>query len=75
LDLQAILHQLRLTLIFTIKQCEKLLKDAYEGFEHKNRKYAGVKELIEDLKWALANNTWNISKQNYLSNGLVNIRG
>jgi hypothetical protein len=54
---------------------DKDLKDAYEGFEHKNRKYAGVKELIEDLKWALANNTWNISKQNYLSNGLVNIRG
>jgi hypothetical protein len=59
-------------LIYTLTDQD--LKDAYEGFEHKNRKYTGVKELIEDLKWAIANNTWNISKQNYLSNGLVNIR-
>jgi len=51
------------------------LLDAYEGFTHKNREYKGVKELIEDLKWALDNNVWNISRQNYETNGLVNIRG
>lgn len=49
------------------------LKDAYEGFERKGRKYPGVKELIEDLKWTLAENVWNISRKNYLSNGVVKI--
>lgn len=49
------------------------LKDAYKGFERKGRKYPGVKELIEDLKWAIEHNIWNISRKNYLSNGIVNI--
>jgi hypothetical protein len=51
------------------------LKDAYEGFTHKNREYRGVKQLIKDLKWALENNVWNISRENYENNGLVKIRG
>lgn len=51
------------------------LLDAYEGFTHKNREYKGVQELIKDLKWALENNVWNISRQNHMTNGLVNIRG
>jgi hypothetical protein len=50
------------------------LQDAYEGFTHKNREYTGVKEIIEDLKWALENNIWNISRENSINNGLVNIR-
>ena len=50
------------------------LQDAYKGFTHKNREYAGVKSLIEDLTWALENNVWNISRENYINNGLVNIR-
>lgn len=49
--------------------------DAYEGFTHKNREYKGVQELIKDLKWALENNVWNISRQNHMANGIVNIRG
>lgn len=60
-------------LIYTLTP--KDLEDAYDGFEHKGRQYKGVKELVEDLKWALENNIWNISRENYLSNGLVNIRG
>lgn len=51
------------------------LMDAYNGFTHKNREYKGVQELIEDLKWALENNVWNISRQNHMANGIVNIRG
>jgi len=51
------------------------LQDAYEGFTHKNREYKGVKEIIADLQWALENNVWNISKENSVNNGLVNIRG
>jgi hypothetical protein len=53
----------------------KDLIDAFEGFEHKGRKYTGVKELIEDLKWAQDNDIWNISRKNYLNDGVVNIRG
>ena len=49
------------------------LQDAYEGFTHKNREYKGVKEIIADLKWALENNIWNISRENSINNGLVNV--
>lgn len=51
------------------------LADALLGFEHKDRKYVGVKDLIEDLQWALENNVWNMSRKNYLNNGIVNIKG
>lgn len=50
------------------------LHDAYQGFEHKGKKYIGVKELIEDLKWAQDKDVWNISRRNYLANGIVNIK-
>jgi hypothetical protein len=48
-------------------------QDAYGGFEYKGREYPGVKQLIEDLKWALSNDKWNISRENYINNGLVNL--
>jgi hypothetical protein len=48
---------------------------ANNGFIHKGRTYPGVKELIEALKWCRQTNTWNISHKNYLSNGIVNIKG
>lgn len=51
------------------------LSDAYNGFMHKNREYVGVGELIKDLKWALENNIWNISRENYINEGFVKIRG
>lgn len=50
------------------------LKDAYEGFEYKGKSYPGVKEIIENLKFSLENNIWNISKENYYTNGIVNIK-
>lgn len=50
------------------------LKDAYEGFEHKGRTYAGVKQIIQDLKWALENDIWNISRENYINNGVVKLK-
>jgi hypothetical protein len=49
--------------------------DAYHGFVHKGRTYPGVKELIAALKWCRDTNTWNITHKNYLSNGIVNIKG
>ena len=60
-------------LIYTLS--EQALEDAYSGFTHKNREYKGVGTLIADLKWALENNVWNISRENSINNGLVKIRG
>ena len=51
------------------------LDDAYDGFEYKGRQYTGVKDLIIDLKWAMENNVWNISRKNSLSNGVVKLKG
>ena len=44
------------------------------GFEYKGREYPGVAQLIEDLKWALENDKWNISRENYINNGVVKLR-
>jgi hypothetical protein len=60
-------------LVYTLRDSD--MNDAYNGFEHKGRNYPGVKELIQDLKWAQENDVWNISRENYLNKGLVNIRG
>ncbi len=51
------------------------MADAYNGFEEKNRKYPGVGEIIENLKWAMDNDTWNISRANYELEGIINIKG
>lgn len=52
---------------------EEDLQKAYDGFERKGRTYPGVGDIIKDLKWATENNVWNISRENYLSNGLVKL--
>lgn len=49
------------------------MQDALNGFEYKGREYPGVAQLIEDLKWALDNDKWNMSRENYLSNGVVKL--
>lgn len=59
-------------LIYTLGDQD--MEDAYMGFEHKGRKYPGVKDLIQDLKWAQENNVWNISRENFNSKGQVKIR-
>ena len=60
-------------LIYTLDKSDMLA--AYEGFVHKGRTYPGIEELIAALKWCVETNTWNISHKNYLSNGVVNIKG
>ena len=50
------------------------MQNAYDGFEHKGRKYPGVKQVIADLKWALENDIWNISRENYMNKGIVNLK-
>jgi hypothetical protein len=59
-------------LIFVMQDTD--IQDAYLGFEHKGKTYPGVKSLILDLKWALLNGAWNISRTNYENGGLVNIK-
>jgi hypothetical protein len=60
-------------LIYTLDEGD--MTDAYQGFIHKGRTYPGVGDLIAALKWCVSTNTWNISHKNYLSNGIVNIKG
>lgn len=60
-------------LIYTLSNED--MNDCYVGFEHKGKTYPGVKDIIADLKWALASDTWNISRQNYVNNGIINIKG
>jgi len=59
-------------LIYTLEY--KDMYDAYRGFTKGDRQYPGVKELIEELKWAQENDIWSISKKNYESKGFVNIK-
>jgi len=51
------------------------MEDAYRGFEHKGRTYPGVKDLITDLKWAIENDRWNISRKNHIAEGRIKLRG
>lgn len=60
-------------LIYTLDKSDMLA--AYEGFVHKGRTYPGVEDIIAALKWCKETETWNISHKNYLSNGIVNIKG
>jgi len=60
-------------LIYTLDIDDML--DANKGFVHKGRTYPGVGDLIAALTWCITTNTWNISHKNYLSNGIVNIKG
>lgn len=50
------------------------LMDAYLGFDYKGKWYSGVRDIIKDLKFAQDNNIWNISRENYESKGIVNLR-
>jgi len=58
-------------LIYVMTQ--ESMNNALNGFEHNGRQYPGVAQLIEDLKWTLDNDVWNISRNNYIDNGIVNL--
>ena len=55
------------------KMTQNSMDNALDGFEHNGRQYPGVAQLIEDLKWTLDNDVWNISRNNYIDNGIVNL--
>lgn len=59
-------------LVYTLSDEDML--DAEQGFEYKGRTYPGVEGLIRSLKWATDNNIWEISEENFLCNGVINIR-
>jgi hypothetical protein len=59
-------------LIYTLDESD--LEDAYNGFEHKGTKYPGVKQIIKDLKWAILNDIWRISRINFNKAGILNIK-
>lgn len=52
---------------------EKALLDGLEGFQLKDRKYKGVKQIVSDLKWHKESGIWNISAENYKNKGIVEI--
>lgn len=53
---------------------EKNMKDAEEGFIHKGRTYPGVSSIIDDLNWAIEQNIWNISRDNFNTNGITTLK-
>lgn len=59
-------------LLYTLT--EKDMNDALNGFEANGRFYEGVESIIKNLKWAINEGIWNISRTNYLNRGKVNIK-
>jgi hypothetical protein len=49
------------------------MTEAKFGFEYKGTQYPGVEAIVEDLQWAIENDKWNISRQNYLNNGVAKL--
>ena len=59
-------------LIFTTTHED--LEKAYNGFTYKYSEYTGVKQIIEECKWATDNDIWAISKTNFDKGGILNIK-
>jgi hypothetical protein len=59
-------------IVYTLSTVDMV--EAREGFDYKGHKYPGVLNIIDDLKWAIENDVWNISRKNYLSGGVINIK-
>lgn len=50
------------------------LEEAVTGFEYKGTQYPGVAQIIEDLRWAIEEDEWAISKVNFEKGGVLNIK-
>ena len=59
-------------LVFCTNQDD--LDKAYNGFIYNRWTYPGVNKIIDDLKFALENDIWDISKENYENNGKVTFK-
>ena len=53
---------------------EEDMDDAYNGFTYKYSVYPGVKQIIENLQWAIQQDIWSISKTNWDKGGRLNIK-
>jgi hypothetical protein len=60
-------------LVYTLETVDMV--EAREGFVYDNKKYPGVLDTIDDLKWAIDNDVWNMSRKSYLNGGIINIKG
>jgi hypothetical protein len=47
--------------------------NAIKGFTHKNKFYIGLNQALEDLKWHKTEGIWNVSRENFLNNGVCSI--
>lgn len=56
------------------KTTEKHVSDGLVGFLYKGQWYKGALELIEEIDWANENGIWNISRNNYISKGVVELK-
>lgn len=52
---------------------EKEMGKAYNGFIYKGRTYPGVKEIIQDLLWAIENNIWNMGRKAHENDGIIDM--
>ena len=58
-------------LIYALTQED--LNKCYNGFTYMGRQFDGVKTIIEDLKFCLDNNIWDISKKSYNNRGILSL--
>lgn len=47
------------------------LDEAYNGFTYQGKHYTGVRQIIEELKWAINEDIWTMSKNNYVKKGTI----
>lgn len=51
-----------------------ILKSSMEGFKINDSSYRGLQDLVESIKWAEETENWDISKEAYDNNGIINLK-
>jgi hypothetical protein len=59
-------------LIYTLNHED--LKECFDGFEYRNVQYPGINKIVDNLNFAKEMDIWNISKDNYINFGIVNLK-
>lgn len=49
------------------------ITQAVNGYTFKDKYYVGLEGIVEDLLWAKENDIWNISRVNYVNNGVAKL--
>lgn len=52
----------------------KNMKDAYDGFIENGRYYPGIREILEEIDFAVENGIWNITKEAFKNKGIVSLK-